>query len=542
MKVKKRKIYNLYVDRKKTKINIYKVAKFKNIPKPNKKYVYSRLYNKSIEKSLRHERKINILKEKIAKNRIKQNNNQLFHGKVKSITKPIEKFSIKVLENNEDKNTATEGFGKVTYNSSRTLTSNIRREGKKIGNKIRKQSNKITKIQKKEVKNIFLRERLYRDKSFNQMNVFSRYVYKNFYYTRHRILERLNSLKNFIIELPTKILNYLIHLSLSFLSFLMSIIPFLPVIIIFIIIIGMSGNNKPLSLLHADDIVFPAEGKITDRFGWREGFYLQDGSYYPRNFHSGIDIANVVGTPIYAFSDGEVTTTDTSLTSGYGNLIEIKHNDVISTRYAHLSKINVVQGQNVKKGELIGLMGSTGYSTGSHLHFEIRKYGEAIDPEIYIQNILNSVGSQELPKEVLRWEEKITEELKKYNLETYKDTALIIIMLESGGRSEELPDIMQSSESIGLSPNEITSPDTSIRYGIKHLKTCIERMNKYNVDYKTMIHSYNYGLGFIEYVSRNGGQWTQELANKYSDMQANRLGWNAYGDKNYVNKFMEYLR
>ena len=100
---------------------------------------------------------------------------------------------------------------------------------------------------------------------------------------------------------------------------------------------------------------------------------------------------------------------------------------------------------------------------------------------------------------------------------------------------------MQSSESIGLAPNTITDPNYSIEVGIVHLKKGIELMNKSNVDIQTLIHSYNYGNGFVGYVSNNGGKWTQELANNFSNIQASKLGWSSYGDKSYVEKAMKFL-
>jgi murein DD-endopeptidase MepM/ murein hydrolase activator NlpD len=95
--------------------------------------------------------------------------------------------------------------------------------------------------------------------------------------------------------------------------------------------------------------------------------------------HAGIDLAGPVGTPIYATADGVVRQAGWN-SGGYGNLIEIDHGRGIETRYAHLSKITVRDGQRVKRGELIGRMGSTGRSTGSHLHYEVRIDGRAVNP------------------------------------------------------------------------------------------------------------------------------------------------------------------
>lgn len=94
--------------------------------------------------------------------------------------------------------------------------------------------------------------------------------------------------------------------------------------------------------------------------------------------HKGIDIPGPVGTPIYATADGIVSKSEWM--NGYGNLVEISHGNDTETRYGHLSKLLVQPNERVYRGQLIGLMGSTGRSTGSHLHYEIRVAGEAINP------------------------------------------------------------------------------------------------------------------------------------------------------------------
>lgn len=95
--------------------------------------------------------------------------------------------------------------------------------------------------------------------------------------------------------------------------------------------------------------------------------------------HAGIDLAGPSGTPIYATADGTVQRAGWN-SGGYGNLIEIDHGRGIETRYGHLSKILVSPGQRIRRGEIIGRMGSTGRSTGSHLHYEVRIDGRAVNP------------------------------------------------------------------------------------------------------------------------------------------------------------------
>jgi murein DD-endopeptidase MepM/ murein hydrolase activator NlpD len=114
---------------------------------------------------------------------------------------------------------------------------------------------------------------------------------------------------------------------------------------------------------------WPTQGKLTSKYGRRWG-----------RMHRGIDIAGPVGTPIYAAADGIVVESGWHR-GGYGNLVEIRHIDGTITRYAHNSRIHVATGQQVRQGQQIADMGSTGRSTGSHLHFEIRPQGgSAVNP------------------------------------------------------------------------------------------------------------------------------------------------------------------
>jgi murein DD-endopeptidase MepM/ murein hydrolase activator NlpD len=95
--------------------------------------------------------------------------------------------------------------------------------------------------------------------------------------------------------------------------------------------------------------------------------------------HQGIDLAAPVGTPIYATAEGTVSEAGYN-NGGYGNLIKLDHGRGIETRYGHLSRILVSPGQRIARGQLIGHMGSTGRSTGSHLHYEVRIDGRAVNP------------------------------------------------------------------------------------------------------------------------------------------------------------------
>ena len=126
-------------------------------------------------------------------------------------------------------------------------------------------------------------------------------------------------------------------------------------------------------------MVKPTSGRITSNFGNR---------IHPitkvNKPHAGIDIAAPTGTAVKSVQGGKVTFAGRG-PGGYGNVIYIDHSDGTQTRYAHLSKINVKKGQLVDSSQLIGAVGSTGYSTGPHLHFEVRKGGKAVNPRNYIK-------------------------------------------------------------------------------------------------------------------------------------------------------------
>lgn len=102
-----------------------------------------------------------------------------------------------------------------------------------------------------------------------------------------------------------------------------------------------------------------------------------------RRAHNGIDMAAPTGTPIRAAADGIVGKADWF--GAYGLYVQIDHGAAMETRYAHMSRLNVAQGQPVRKGEIIGYVGSTGRSTGPHLHYEVRIAGKAVNPIPYMQ-------------------------------------------------------------------------------------------------------------------------------------------------------------
>ncbi|WP_338631000.1 peptidoglycan DD-metalloendopeptidase family protein [Clostridium baratii] len=129
------------------------------------------------------------------------------------------------------------------------------------------------------------------------------------------------------------------------------------------------------SILNGTSAVFTSPtrgGTITSNFGERWG----------KN-HNGLDIAGNIGDPVMAALDGKVKSTFYER-DGYGNVVILEHEGGIETRYAHMSKIGVKTGDTVKKGDIVGEVGSTGRSTGPHLHFEVRVNGSPVDPQKYI--------------------------------------------------------------------------------------------------------------------------------------------------------------
>ncbi|HKV42234.1 MAG TPA: peptidoglycan DD-metalloendopeptidase family protein [Blastocatellia bacterium] len=122
----------------------------------------------------------------------------------------------------------------------------------------------------------------------------------------------------------------------------------------------------------------PVSGYQTAGFGVRRNPFGDGGS----EFHEGVDLAVEFGTPVGATADGLVVWAGPY--SGYGNLVAILHSNGITTRYGHLSKVAVEVGQRIKRGDQIGYAGSTGRSTGPHVHYEIRINDQPVDPARYL--------------------------------------------------------------------------------------------------------------------------------------------------------------
>ncbi|HEY0375921.1 MAG TPA: peptidoglycan DD-metalloendopeptidase family protein [Pyrinomonadaceae bacterium] len=124
--------------------------------------------------------------------------------------------------------------------------------------------------------------------------------------------------------------------------------------------------------------LWPVAGTLESGFGVRRNPF--GGSSYES--HEGQDIEAMLGTPVDAAASGTVTAA--GVQNGYGNVVYIDHGNGLSTRYGHLSRIDVVIGQQIKRGEHLGLVGSTGRSTGPHLHYEVRINNQPVNPRPYL--------------------------------------------------------------------------------------------------------------------------------------------------------------
>lgn len=133
------------------------------------------------------------------------------------------------------------------------------------------------------------------------------------------------------------------------------------------------GIERRQALAAATPSMWPAAGWLSSGFGSRSDPFDGDDS-----FHPGIDISAGYGAPVYATADGRVESA--AYSGNYGNLVVIDHGFGIATRYGHLSRFAVRAGQTVKRGDLIGYVGSTGRSTSPHLHYEVTLNGRLINP------------------------------------------------------------------------------------------------------------------------------------------------------------------
>lgn len=144
-------------------------------------------------------------------------------------------------------------------------------------------------------------------------------------------------------------------------------------------------RNKE-KLLTATPAIQPVSNKDLNRMASGFGYRI-DPVYKTTKFHAGLDFAAPQGTPIYATAGGRVKTAG-NLGNGYGNHVVIAHGYGYETLYGHMFKVKVRNGQTIQRGEIIGYVGSTGKSTGPHLHYEVHKNGKPLDPVYFFYNDL----------------------------------------------------------------------------------------------------------------------------------------------------------
>lgn len=136
-----------------------------------------------------------------------------------------------------------------------------------------------------------------------------------------------------------------------------------------------SGGGSTAPPVYSSSYVWPCGGDITSEFGWRIHPIYGDS-----RFHAGVDIGASSGTPVACAGNGTVISAGWN--GGYGNCVIVDIGNGLSAVYAHLSAINVSSGETVAAGQTVGAVGSTGDSTGSHLHYEVRLYGSPVSPYI----------------------------------------------------------------------------------------------------------------------------------------------------------------
>lgn len=151
-------------------------------------------------------------------------------------------------------------------------------------------------------------------------------------------------------------------------------------------------KDKQLSCIPA---IKPVRDLETRRIASYYG-YRVDPIYKVRRFHKGIDFSAPIGTEIVATGDGKVTEVHKGASGGYGRHVEIDHGYEYSTLYAHMHKIIVKEGQQVKRGQVIGYVGNSGKSSGPHLHYEVKKNGSAINPINFFYNDITPEEYEEM--------------------------------------------------------------------------------------------------------------------------------------------------
>ncbi len=159
-------------------------------------------------------------------------------------------------------------------------------------------------------------------------------------------------------------------------------------------IAGMVKNKEKLLL--AIPAIQPVSNKDLSRIGSGFGYRI-DPVYKVRKFHAGLDFTSPQGTPIYATADGTVKMAGFD-NSGFGNHVIINHGYGYETLYGHMVRVKARSGQSVKRGDVIGYVGSTGKSTGPHCHYEVHRNGVPVDPVYYFYNDVDPAQFERLQK------------------------------------------------------------------------------------------------------------------------------------------------
>lgn len=250
---------------------------------------------------------------------------------------------------------------------------------------------------------------------------------------------------------------------------------------------GATSASDPLASLRGS---WPVSGTVSSTFGPRS---LLPGE----TFHSGIDIAAPEGTPVRAPASGVVRFVGN--TDGYGLRVEIDHGNGVTTLYAHLSEATVVPGQRVERGQTIGKVGSTGASTGPHLHYEIRQNGQPIDP----RPVLQSSGGTGDTSRVLRslpYGDVILSTAHRYGLDPLLVAA--IVKAESGfdaravspAGAKGLMQLMPATAA-ALGVRDPFDPSQNVDGGVRYFWDLLQR---FGGDVRLALAAYNAGPAAVE--------------------------------------------
>ncbi len=151
---------------------------------------------------------------------------------------------------------------------------------------------------------------------------------------------------------------------------------------------GLTNDESQFSLASSPSL-WPVMGVVTSSFGERQDPFNGEGA-----FHKGIDIATSIGQPIRAAADGTVIVA--GMASGYGREVRIDHGHGIQTIYGHMSAFAVTSGEDVRRGEIIGYVGSSGRSTGPHLHYEVLIHDTPVNPHKYLRETMTGLASAQV--------------------------------------------------------------------------------------------------------------------------------------------------